>query len=348
MRSAQPETAPPETYPDMERPEAVPAQNARPHEAPNRPAAEADESDPARDIGKIRQSVQTALDRHAPVLPAAASSLANRLVDRPGSDSLRLRTVTADEIKQQKPWLGTVSRLIGFFSSGLARRFDGYIARKGQERIDRAAQKIATYVNVIGTYEAPREQFMAEIATMRDFIAHGGLDGKGPGGPTPESRLAYIVDGVTDSGKKWRGKVSVGAMYWLEQNCPMIRSSLSVFMNPMRSALVQSYRGKVQIVPAEILAGLDHFLGRKPSAPTSPDAAEQSLGRFVGERFRGGLIHAVPTMVTDRLRQVYQMLPDNGPDFKQRVITVANQTATADNPRAQVLNMFDEYYRTHK
>jgi hypothetical protein len=360
MNDVQTETRPPDIHHEADQPEAEVFNPSGPstaaYEAPRHRAAgvgsvavEASQStaDLGPDIDSIRQSVQTALGRHESVLPAVASSLAARLSERAAPDLPSPRTITADEVKRQEPWLGAVSSVVGFFSSGLGRRLDGYIARKGQERIDRVTEKVAASVNVISTYEAPKKQFVAEITAIRNFVANGEQDGKGPGGATPESRLAYLLDGIADTGRKWRGNATFGGMLWLEQNCPIIKSSLSVYMNPTRSMALQWYRYQAKIAAPEILAGLEQFLGQADSAPVPTNIADQTTGRFIAEKYASERLRGAPAKVVKILRHAYQLLPDNGPDFKQRVTTMASQTAIAGSPQAELLHFFDEYYRMY-
>ncbi len=295
----------------------------------------------AEKLVPYRERVDRALKDHSPVLSVAANSLANKL--SAGAEvPVPPITITAEQVKQEKPSLGVASRFIGFFSSGLKDRFDGYIARKGQEKVEQVTDDVANFVEIVGSYELPKEQFVAEIATIRSFIEHG-VEGKPTGGDTPSSRMRYLLDGIADSGIKWRGGEKFAGQAWLEQSCPMIESALVVYMNPARRDLLQSYSKKAETILPEILKGLEQFmqLHDQSTVPSEP-VVVSGLRRSIGERVVGAKIRSVPARVTQMLERAYDSLPENGASFRAEVASVVHQAAAADNPQGVLMFLLNQ------
>lgn len=243
-----------------------------------------------------------------PVLSMVASVIANKR-----NPDIQVVLPSQVEVKAMKPWLNTVERFIGRFSQNWARKFGGYVERRGQQVVVDIGSRISSLAEQVRTIESPRQQFITELTDLYNHLER------------PEDKIERKVRDlllglrhVRDGGDH--------KLYTRDQY-PLLTTILPIIKFP-QDTLDAS---QASIAGAELMEGMHVFLRQqgireiKPAPKPSPvDFFDMdSWMRGFAETFASDRLERVKSGLPNLLTQACQVLPTSGPQLADKVYDIA-------------------------
>jgi hypothetical protein len=256
------------------------------------------------------------------------------------------------EVKNAKPGIGLLSRVVGSFSPKAAGWIDGIIKTRVENRVN----DVAELIEAIGSVESPKDELVAEIARIHEYIH----DSEGYHyNRSPEDALAGLLHSAgrvreyySGTTKDWnasfwkdpldalrRSQPKPRDFRWLEANCPVIAKALPVILEAKPHLGYQMRRSTViKAAAPEIIKGLEMFIQEESTSAAGVNfqdhsASTETTGRPAGFirrqalRRRGEELAVLPDTIAHVLGMVHDVMPTNGATFRQEITTVVTKGA---------------------
>lgn len=212
---------------------------------------------------------------------------------------------TAAQIKQESFGARLISGFLGFFSSRWANRFDNYLERKARQRISAIAQSTNRTIEIIGNMEAPKKQFVQDIAHLHTLLAQNPSRNRMP-------ELVYELSSSADENESY----------------PLLKKIMKL---PAVSERLINRRRLLRAFTPEIIRGIEQFLkSHGVKAESTATADNNSLTRRLAKRFVPTRVNDLPDRIERILSNAYGVLPENGERFK-RSLNKLCETIIANN-----------------
>jgi len=253
------------------------------------------------------------------LIPALASSISST-----EQEEAFLFKPTAREFKKVKPAVASLSRIIGFFSKRLANRFDKYVETKGLEVFNDITQRSSEMIGALEKIEDPKKQFLKELSGLYRSLAE-------PLKPGENFRrlsgfVRYLDEIHLSEDDRWEKDLPfIGHFRRLVPVLIAYRDNSKQFVN-------SDVLDKVDTAAPEILRGMARFLRSHGLDIPDIHIPNSSLGhtdRGLAEVFAKSKLRRVEEKLPDVLEAIYNLLPENGPDFAVKVRSHARKIVSA-------------------
>lgn len=262
-----------------------------------------------------------------PALPMVASVIANKR-----NPEIPVVLPTQEEVKAMKPYLATVEKFIGRFSENMARKFGGYIERKGAQIVVDIANQVTKFPDVARTIENPQQQFLKETTLLYQNLRRSETE-EGFWGETNEVKVEQKISRLLRALNEFRFNNSRPdyTPRWLNSRDFPLLLKLLPRLNIPSQWTSEDNISKASIAGAELMSGLETFLkqqGIKGIGP-APSPREFNLldpdswGRGFAELFAAEKLERVKKGLPNALTQAYQALPQNGPQMADKIYDIA-------------------------
>lgn len=265
---------------------------------------------------QARKLVDMAYD-YREFLPALGGAIAQE-----EDPSTEVSWPTADQIKDTEGILpGPLVGIMNILPSGLSRRVDALIEHQAQSRIRGIAQVVAQPLQAIGRFDTPRTEFLDELTRLHEALVQPA--NRAEHGKQTAVRLRSFMGQFNlwhfSAGTKGREPEDPSLHH---EQYPLLYNTLGSLPGG-RLGLGTLMRGHLGVRAAtpEIIRGLESFLrDQGVNIPTSEASAPPSLLRTALNKYAPRLLAGIPGRVESALLQVYDLLPENGKDFKEEVL----------------------------
>ena len=295
--------------------------------------------------GQARALVAKAFE-NAEYIPAMAGAIARELAPE---DAPKMEVIwpTAERIKEDHAGLRFVGNVLGWF--GLGGWFDGLIERKARERIEGLAHEVVRPLKLLGRYESPHEQMLAELQGLHHELTTAGR-GRGPTTVWDFLRRFNVTHIMQYSGPT-ENQPHNRALRHTVREYPLIGGMLdsASAIHPYLNQLL-ALRFGARAAGPEIVEGLEHFLHNMnvTVSPAAIDRMRQPLVRRAAQRFAPSRLQRVPAQVEAALRQVYELTPANGKRFGDEIYGLCRQINDAARSGADPRAIVDALLRDLK
>lgn len=270
-----------------------------------------------KDLADIKPSLDV-----YPALPMIASVIANKR-----NPAIPVVLPTQAEIKAMKPWLNTVEKFIGRFSQNWARKFGGYVEKRGQQVVVDVGSRVSNIAEQVRTIENPRQQFITEITNLYNHLARpeykmvGDFFGEHREEVKIEDKIHNLLLGlryVRDGGKH--------QLYTRDQ-FPLLNTVLPIIKFPPDTL----DDDQASIAGAELMEGIHVFLRQQGVSQLMPVPRAQGVNLFdpgswmrgIAETFFGEKLEKVKRGLPNVLTQAHGVLPPSGPQLSDKIYDVA-------------------------
>lgn len=257
-----------------------------------------------------------------PALPMVASVIANKR-----NPAIPVVLPSQAEVKSMKPWLNTVERFIGRFSQNWARKFGGYVERRGQQVVVDVGSRISTIAEQVRTIESPRQQFITEVTNLYNHLARpeyemvGDFFGEHRGEVKIEEKVHNLLLGlryVRDGGKH---------QLYTKDQYPLLNTVLPIIKFPPDTL----NDDQASVAGAELMEGIHIFLKQQGITHLMPIPRAQEVNLFdpgswmrgIAETFFGEKLERVKRGLPNVLTQAHGVLPLSGPQLSDKIYGVA-------------------------
>lgn len=253
-------------------------------------------------------------------------------------------TPNEDDITAIKPWLRSVSHLLGKFSPQWQYKFGRFVERRADHLLNKTAEGVLKRLDLIGIIENPQSQFVPEIESLYSRVSK----------PTYEEDTRIDIGEIFDIfGEQRRPMVQVpierkvldlvvelqntrrGSKYGLvnRQDYPLLASVIEITQFPSDDVDIDT----AAVVGSEIMTGLEAFLKlrgiknvRQAQSPVktldlfnTDTWTTDSAMRSLAETFAMKQVLAVKRSLPSILVEVEGLLPQSGPKTVDRVRKLA-------------------------
>lgn len=258
-----------------------------------------------------------------PALPMVASVIAHKRDPR-----IPVVLPTQAEVKAIKPWLATVEKFIGRFSQNWAKKFEGYVERKGQQVVVDVGSLISNIADQVRMIENPRQQFLTELTNLYNHLAKPEYKtvedffGDHQEQVKIEEKIRYLLLGL-----RYIREGGDHELYTREQY-PLLTTVLPIIKFPP-DTLIDDDRASV--AGAELMEGIHAFLKQQNvtglmSVPTAQPVDISDPGSWIrglAETFSADKLERVKSELPYVLTQAYGVLPLSGPQLADKIYSVA-------------------------
>lgn len=255
-------------------------------------------------------------------LPMVASVIANRR-----NSDIPVVLPTQAEVKAMKPWLATIERFIGRFSQNWARKFEGYVEKKGQQVVLDIGSRISNVAEQVEGIKSPRQQFIKELTNLYNYLAKPqyeevlGFSGYHNKEVEIEEKIWVLLSAL----RYIRG--GGNHLFYTRDKYPLLTTILPIIKFPPDSLPDD----QVTLAGAEIMEAINIFLRQQgvTRLMAVPKAREVNLldvaswMRGIAETFFSGKLEKVKGDLPNVLTQVHDILPANGPQLSGKIYTIA-------------------------
>lgn len=296
------------------------------------------------------------IDIKPPAETYSALSMVASVVANKRNPKIPIILPTQVEIKTMKPWLTKVERFIGRFSENWARKFDGYIEKKGAQVVSDVGTRIINLTEVFRDVENPREQFLREVTLMYQNLQRKETE-EGFWGEENEviveDKIYNLLHALIEF--KINHEWPDNTPRWLNNHDFPLMLRLLPKLNMPPDSLDE---GKASIAGAEMMKGFEVFLrqqgvkkiGSAP-APREVDLFNPSSWmRGLAETFAHEKLERVKNGLPNMLTQAYHVLPSDGPELAEKIYDVAEnicvlkaQGRTAEEIASHIFERVSKY-----
>ena len=258
-----------------------------------------------------------------PALPMVASVIANKR-----NPAIPVTLPTQTEVKAMKPWLNTVERFIGRFSQNWARKFGGYVERRGQQVVVDIGSRISNIAEQVGTIEHPQQQFITELTKLYNHLARPEYEtvddffgGEHREEVKIEDKIRNLLLDLRDVRNGFNHRLYTRDQY------PLLTTVLPIVKFPPDT--MNDHQAGVAGV--ELMEGIHTFLRQQGATHlmSVPRAQEVNLFdpsswmRGIAETFFGEKLERVKIGLPNVLTQAHGVLPPSGPQLSNKIYSVA-------------------------
>lgn len=258
-----------------------------------------------------------------PALPMVASVIANKR-----NPEIPVVLPTQAEVKAIKPWLATVERFIGRFSQNWARKFGGYVERKGQQVVVDVGSRVNSIAEQVRRIENPRQQFITELTNFYNHLARPEYEtvddffgGEHQEQIKIEDKIHNLLLGlryVRDGGNH---------RLYTRDKYPLLTTVLPIIKFPPDTL----DDDQASIAGAELMEGIHTFLRQQGATHLMPVPRAQEVDLFdpgswmrgIAETFFGEKLERVKRSLPNVLTQAHGVLPPSGPQLSDKIYSVA-------------------------
>lgn len=249
--------------------------------------------------------------------PTAVRMVAERVANH-YDDSVPVNPISADQIKSMKPSLGRLSALLG---QKLGGKLDTYAENRAQETIDRSAGWLIKATEYLDKVPRPREQFVTELGGIYRGMVWSGMFA-GDYLLTVSERFNELR-GVRPAFElpKWTRSITTDTY-------PMMVNAMQDFpLYPGGS--IRNNHNSLNVAGQEIAEGLRAFLKHQQvtGLPEAKVPKPDTLTRELAEQFASGTLASVKGRIPRLLENVMITLPENGPEFAEKIRAFATDVA---------------------
>ena len=253
-------------------------------------------------------------------IPMIASNVAHTR-DR----SISFRRPTFKDAVRFKPATGLARKLLG--ESEMGERFESIEVAKAEARINETSGVILRIAETASGIENPRRLFHEEMdklyryATSRYVLLND--QALGPNTKDADIRLEYLLRHLLGSSDTERMPDGLREQFKLT---PLVRD-LNVLPKSTQSST------SLRVAAPEILSGIYNFLYSNGSEGYFPPNGNTPPAMFSGEwayfrrqftdKFKHKKLGGIERNTTDMLSHIYNILPENGPQFADSIYRIA-------------------------
>jgi len=273
----------------------------------------------ARDLADIKPPRET-----YPALPMVASVIANKR-----NPDIPVVLPTQAEVKAMKPWLTTVENFIERFSQNWARKFGGYVERRGQQIVVDIGTRIIAITEQMRAIENPKHQFVTELTNLYNHLAkpeyeevYNFFEGEN------HQELIKIEDKIHKLLSSLRYVRDGGnhRLYSRDQY-PLLAAILPIIKFPPDTL----DDDQASLAGAELMEGIHTFLKQQDVTSLVPAPRAQEIDLFNPESWMRGIaetffrekLERVKKGLPHVLTQAYGVLPPSGPQMSDMIYDVA-------------------------
>lgn len=248
------------------------------------------------------------------------------------NDSIEAKYPTDEDIKALKPWLKKVEGFIGIFSPSIAGKFRNYLEKRGKNAVTEITDKTVQILDIVESIENPKQEFLKEIYWAYHFLAK----------PYQDSDLEYAQDDKIES------RISQFVSTLKSAKSHSYYSERSFWLHPKDFPIILKLFPSLGIPPdsvstsdagvagAELMEGIEKFLRQKGISNIPPAPAAQKFDLFnidtwmrgVAEVFASERLERARRHLPDVLSNVYDTLPDDGPQFSRNAFKLMENIAS--------------------
>lgn len=242
---------------------------------------------------------------------------------------------TEEQIKQYKPWLRTVSNLVGKVNKKWQERFDRSLSSKGMPYVLEQADTIMTRIDNVSQVGSnkPRDRFLREVRRLYVNLAtpeEGGFLGLGEVAIEDKiSELLYDLDAAK--------REDYGGERFDARRYPLLTSLIRLANFPPAAWRMDGVLGLENgfevraLAGAEITAGVGEYLRQRgernlPEAAPGPKEFSLDIGsisRAIAENNYQGLLERVKKGLPAVLLAVEAAIPENSGHIVERMYEIA-------------------------
>lgn len=210
------------------------------------------------------------------------------------------RNVSIKDIKAIRRDVNFGARLISKFSKRKAYQFDKFTQRKATESVTNEVERVREFVAVMGNLEDPRGVFLEEIQGIYDTLPEYSYETR------HFTNLVELLDELNGSSQE----------HWFKQEFPVMGAVWALV--PSKMSHIGS---KLDIATPEIYKGMEKFLKSHGIRVESTEFHNQPDGIMRGpaELLASDKLAKVDKDVPFYLQSAFDLLPENGNDFKRNV-----------------------------
>jgi len=238
------------------------------------------------------------------LIPVAARAIVE------GKD-FEMPKVSIRDLKKLRPDVAGNAWLLSRMSKRLAYKMDKYAQRKATETASNAMARLIDFVEAFGEIENPRKQFVSEVEKLYKEIP---LHGQPVGSP-----FFYFTRELDNLDKRPKNN-KVNKKY------PLVGHALAVTgLEP------SNYGHDMDVAAQEIYEGMEEFLRSHEVyvEKNKPRKGQSATLRASAQLFARESLEKARETVPEALETIYQILPEDGSEFKQKLQSLANDLLNA-------------------